>query len=423
MRRATLTTLLTLLPTMLASALAMPGAGAVPAHAGRPAVHAAPARPAAALALLRRVQRSFRHSTARSVDWRFDVAGLGSLRHQASRRTAPASNNKLLVAETALQRLGPTTEFHTAVGARGGMVGNTLRGHLVFQASGDPTLQYPGLLDLARQIRRSGIHQVTGGLIVDDHRYAHRTTAPGWHAGFVPYETGPIDAFAYDENSWKHGSNFIAHTAVVNGRKFVSVLRHHGVRIAPKVRLGSYRYAEPIALTQSQPLSAIVADMLTRSDNFEAEMLLDEIGAAVTGQGRRTTGIKVVRKQARRLGVRIGTVEDGSGLSYADRESPNTLVAWLRATAASSTGSIVRAGLPVACETGTLQHRLCGRWTTGRVFAKTGTLTGITALSGFTTTRSGRAVVFSVLVSGARDLGRAMSRVDAAVTAVASYGR
>lgn len=430
MRRAALTSLLTILLTtatttsLTVTGVAAPAAAAAVAVRSVTSANPAPAaRSAAGRDLARRLSRAFRRSTAGVVDWRFDVSGLGSLRHQASRMTPPASNNKLLVAQTALDRLGPEAEFGTKVGARGGVVGHTLSGHLVIRASGDPTLGYPGMLDLARQVRSSGIRRVTGGLIVDDSRYVHRTQAPGWHAGFVPHETGPIDSFAYDENWWKTGSDFIAHTGLVNGRKFVSVLRHHGVRVTPKVRLGSYTHVEPVAVTYSQPLAAIVTDMLTRSDNFEAEMLLDELGAVVTGQGRRTSGSAVIRQESRRLHARIGSVNDGSGLSYADRESPNTLVGWLRATAASSTGGVVRAGLPVACETGTLQHRLCGRWTTGRVFAKTGTLSHITALSGFTTTRSGRAVVFSVLVSRARDLSRAMSRVDAAVTAVASFDR
>lgn len=414
MRRAAITLLTTSLAAT-AVGLVAPVAGAAPARAGA-------TRASSAQLLHTSITRAFRGSTAKVVDWRFDVTGVGSLQQSASRMTAPASNNKLLTAQTALARLGAGYVFQTPVGTKGSVDSHgVLHGHLVVRGSGDPLLADANLRDLAKQIRQAGITRVTGGLIVDDSRYVHRTTAPGWRAGFTPDETGPIDAFAVDGNEWNHSATYIAHTGVGNGHRFVQVLRKHGVRIVPDVRLGSYSGAHTIATETSQPLSALVSYMLTVSYNFEAEMMLDELGAVVKGQGQRTTGLAVVRAESRRLAAPLGQVYDGSGLSYSDRESPTSLVRWLEASSLTPTASTLRAGLPIACETGTLEYRMCGRWTKGRVFAKTGTLTRITTLSGYTTTRSGRPVTFSILVSRAADIYKAEAAIDRAVNSVASF--
>jgi D-alanyl-D-alanine carboxypeptidase/GNAT superfamily N-acetyltransferase len=359
MRRATLALV------VLAAATAVLGT-AVPAGA-------VTSRSATAV-LRQRIAAALRHSTARVVDWRFDISGVGSIRSHASRLTAPASNNKLFVAQTALDRLGPDFRFQTPVGQRGAVVGHTLHGWLAVRGSGDPLLSDAGLADLARQVKAAGIRKVTGGLLVDDSRYVHRTTAPGWRAGFTPTETGPIDAFAVDGNEWNRSRQYIAHTGADNGLRFVSILRKHHVKIPRTVRLRPYGTATTIATLQSDPLAGLVSYLLVHSYNFEAEMLLDELGAAVKGQGRRTTGLAVILAEGRRLDASPKKIVDGSGLSYADRESPNRIVRWLQATAASQTGEAVRAALPVSCRTGTLEHRLCARWAAGRVAAKTGTL-------------------------------------------------
>jgi D-alanyl-D-alanine carboxypeptidase/D-alanyl-D-alanine-endopeptidase (penicillin-binding protein 4) len=415
----------------VAGALSCLTVAAVPAAAAtvsRAATAASGPATAAAAATARadlraKLTDAFRGSTARHVDWRFDVDGVGSLRHDAARQTAPASNNKLFIGETALQVLGSDYRYDTEVRSTGTRTGHTLHGALVLQASGDPVLDRSDLARLARRVHRAGIRRVTRGVVVDDSRYGHRSHAPGWKKRFTPDQVGPVDAFAVDENAWSRSRAFIRHTGRANGGLFAAALRRHEVAVSGGTRVG--RPAQPAAVTRerSEPLGLMVAYMLTESDNFVAEMLLDELGAAAGSRGGRKPGIAVVRAQAHALGVPLGAIHDGSGLSYSDRESPDSEVAWLDAAAASSSGAQLRDDLPVACRTGTLQDRLCGSATTGRVSAKTGTLTGVSALSGYLTTRSGRDVTFSVLLAGMRNPTAGVARIDRAVTAVAGFRR
>ncbi len=74
----------------------------------------------------------------------------------------------------------------------------------------------------------------------------------------------------------------------------------------------------------------------------------------------------------------------------------------------------------VACTRGTLSFRFRGTPAEGNVRAKTGTVHGGIALSGYGTTAGGRGFVFSVLVNGAR-APAAERPLDALIAAVAAH--
>lgn len=76
--------------------------------------------------------------------------------------------------------------------------------------------------------------------------------------------------------------------------------------------------------------------------------------------------------------------------------------------------------LPVAGETGTLRGRLLAEPTAGNVRAKTGSIIGGRALSGYLTDSEGRRVVFSMIVNGPR-AGEAVPVIDRLVTILAEW--
>jgi D-alanyl-D-alanine carboxypeptidase/D-alanyl-D-alanine-endopeptidase (penicillin-binding protein 4) len=88
---------------------------------------------------------------------------------------------------------------------------------------------------------------------------------------------------------------------------------------------------------------------------------------------------------------------DGSGLSRADRTTAQQVVRLLDRMNGQDTAATWRASLPVAGQTGTLRTRMRRTAAAGRCSAKTGTLIGVSALSGYCTTTGGRNVAFSFL--------------------------
>jgi serine-type D-Ala-D-Ala carboxypeptidase/endopeptidase (penicillin-binding protein 4) len=90
---------------------------------------------------------------------------------------------------------------------------------------------------------------------------------------------------------------------------------------------------------------------------------------------------------------------DGSGLSRKNLVSPRTLVETLRAIAQSPNRDAFHASLAVAGQSGTLRNRFLGTPIAGHFYGKTGTLQGISALSGFLELPSSPPFLLSILVN------------------------
>jgi D-alanyl-D-alanine carboxypeptidase/D-alanyl-D-alanine-endopeptidase (penicillin-binding protein 4) len=184
-----------------------------------------------------------------------------------------------------------------------------------------------------------------------------------------------------------------------------SLLRRRGIRVSLRTsRLAPSRRAaasETLATVTSSPLRRLVRSTNTFSINYYAEMLLKSLAADARGTGTTRHGAAIARAFASQAGGRLFAV-NGSGLSRADRASPRTVGALLDRMLESD--EEVRAAfldsLAVAGRTGTLARRMRGTAAHGRCAAKTGTLTGVSALSGYCDTGNGRLIAFSILMTG-----------------------
>jgi D-alanyl-D-alanine carboxypeptidase/D-alanyl-D-alanine-endopeptidase (penicillin-binding protein 4) len=141
--------------------------------------------------------------------------------------------------------------------------------------------------------------------------------------------------------------------------------------------------------------------------------------AAPTAIGTTKAGASAAMAYARSLGARA-TLVDGSGLSRSDRAAPREVVRLLDRLRDQADFPALYASLPVAGRDGTLAGRMRSGPARGRCHAKTGTLTGVSALSGFCTTRSGRTLAFSVLMNNA-NVYTARSIQDRVAQALAGY--
>lgn len=380
----------------------------------------APATPEQRDALRRRLETALGGSTARTLSVSIEVEGYGAvLRRESGHPLPPASTQKSYVGLSALVALGPYARLRTEVARTAEPVGGVLNGHLWLVAGGDPYLTKAGLRALARDVRSAGITTVTGGVRLDDSRYDARRTAPGWKSSFVPQQSGPLSALAVDRNRWRTDRAFLADPALPAAVLFRDYLRAEGVTVGTVRRERRPATAVPVAQRVSGPVPAVVRRALKDSDNFATELLLKELGRVVRGEGSSAGGLSAVREVLGEHAVPVGAGADGSGLSAHDRQTTDGQVLLLKAAEASGSGADFRAALPIGCRDGTLRRRYCGTAAQGRVFAKTGTLAGVRALTGYTETASGRTVWFSFQLTGVRDGGRALAAVDRAVVALA----
>lgn len=208
---------------------------------------------------------------------------------------------------------------------------------------------------------------------------------------------GTVGATTYERRRIMDPARFTAST-------FARLLAEKtGAKALPVTRGQADPDATLVAQHESEPLPQVLSAALVFSNNFTSEQVLRTLGRHLSGQpGDWDNG----RIALERFWTAIGrdaselTFENASGYSERGRLTAEAIVALLALTQreGSAAASLVDI-LPASGKHGTMRHRL--RRARGRVRAKTGTLSGASALSGLVTSRDGRrSLGFSILVNG-----------------------
>ena len=142
-----------------------------------------------------------------------------------------------------------------------------------------------------------------------------------------------------------------------------------------------------------------------RSQNFYAESLVKQVGAHRCGHGSWADGVKVIGELMASIGILPGELRmvDGSGMSRENQASPRAITTLLRHMFYDPAGPELVKSLPFSGEDNkSWKRRLATPPYFGNVFAKTGTLAGVSALSGYARGVSGKSYAFSILLNGTR---------------------
>ncbi|HEX2095604.1 MAG TPA: D-alanyl-D-alanine carboxypeptidase/D-alanyl-D-alanine-endopeptidase [Longimicrobiaceae bacterium] len=478
--------------------------GCTPAVRSAPALTPAPAPLAAAL------DSVFGDTAFARAHWGVLVRSLDTgatlYRRDSGRMFVPASNMKVVTGAAALEALGPEFRYRTRLSATGPVQDGTLRGDLVVEGSGDPTIsaRFGGdpravFRAWADSLRARGIQRVAGRLVGDDDAFddvplgrgwawddvdapysaevsalelnegmASVRVAPGARAGeparvaldpptgYVPMANRAVTAAAGTRVTVEvardpEGTGIVVSGAVPldtmgveegvavrdNTRYFATVLREtlqaagievQGVAADADALPEAERSAVRTTLFAhaSPPLREILPVFLKPSQNQIGEILLKTLGRELRGEGSAQAGRAVTDSLVRMWGLdpRQLAQADGSGLSRYNLVSPELLAGILERMTRSPHREVWNAALPVAGVDGTLAGRLRGTPLQGRVHAKTGTLSGVRALSGYLPGPDGERLVFSILLNHHTLTAREADRViDAALLRIATGRR
>jgi len=315
-----------------------------------------------------------------------------------------ASTQKLLVAAAALATLGGDAHFTTrAVAPAAPVDGRVDRLWLV--GGGDPVLatgDYSAFLQsqgktkgdattsletLADAIVSKGVRAIPGGVIGDDSRYDQQRSVSTWKDSYrTSGDVGPLGALTVNDgfSSWSPSVKVPVDDPARNAAATLTeLLRARGVDVGSADVGTAPASTVEVAQVTSPDLRAIVASMLSSSDNLTAELLTKELGYHEAKTGTTAAGVTAVVAKLRELGVPIadGALHDGSGLDRGNRVSCDVLVATL-ALAARPELATLYDGLPVAGQTGTLHDQFLGTSLVGNLRGKTGSLDGVSGLAG-----------------------------------------
>ena len=400
------------------------------------AVGAAPAAASTSPALLGTLSRSSAAAGSRSGAMVVELpSGRTLFASRADTPRVPASNEKLYTTSVSLLRFGAAGRLTTTVLGAGTLSAGTFTGNLYLRGGGDPTFGSAGFVsrawgtgatvsDLARAVARAGIGRVRGDIVGDESYFDRRRGVPSTGYAFS-YDIGaPLSALEFNRGlANTNGSAIQSHPAAFAANQLRAALRAAGVRVIGSIREGATpATARRLARVSSPPMSTLIRLTNVPSDNYLAEMLLKDLGAAFGAGGSTAAGTAVVRAQLARFGIQPAALVDGSGLSHRDHTSPRQVVTLLSRMAASpSLAQPFRSSLAVACRSGTLAFRMCGTAASGRCRGKTGTLSGVSALSGYCPVSGGRTIAFSFLMNGVGNSGAHILQ-NRMAAAIAAYG-
>lgn len=311
----------------------------------------------------------------------------------------PASTLKVLTAVAALDELGPRTRFTTEVKAAAAPANGVVDGDVWLIGDGDPLLAtadyaatfknqpqiYTDMAKLADSIVAAGVRQISGAVVGDESRYDTQRYLPTWKAAYrLDGDIGPASALVVNDGFVEFTGRKVAassppqHAAGV----LTGLLQARGVIVGVAPGAGAApRRAVRLAAVDSPPVSEIVGEMLSESDNLTAELLTKEMGAEA-GAGTTAAGVRALLDALKDEGLPVDrvTMVDGSGLDRANRATCGALMAAVDDS--GPTGPVVE-GFAVANRTGTLARRFVNHPAAGRLRAKTGSLDGVTGLTGF----------------------------------------
>lgn len=214
------------------------------------------------------------------------------------------------------------------------------------------------------------------------------------------------------------------------GEALLHFLELRGIQVKGKLRRGhmDFRGTVPVAARYSEPLADVISTLNKYSNNFMAEMILKTVAAEVEGvPGTWEKGSAVLARFLGEVGVKDGgfVVGNGSGLNDVNRVTPEQITRVLDAMHRRfDVAPEFIASLATAGASGTITGRFNDSVAVSRLRAKTGSLTGVSALSGYVVTRDEEVLAFSVMMNDyegrARDMWGIQDRIG---IALASLGR
>ena len=206
------------------------------------------------------------------------------------------------------------------------------------------------------------------------------------------------------------------------GTVFSELLQKYGVATTGRVVLDSSVTMAPALFTFEHRIDTVLTFMNKVSDNLTAETMLKVLAARKAGvPGSAENGARVVNQFLASAGIdtNLIAVADGSGLSRYDLTTPAATITLLKKMYADQENfPLYYYTLPIAGVDGTIGRRMRGTLAAGNLHAKTGTLSGVTALSGYVRTLDGEWLAFSIMMQNYAGSSREYRAVQDAIGAV-----
>jgi len=308
--------------------------------------------------------------------------------YNAKQTMRPASTMKLLTAVTAIDQLGMNYRYRTALRYTGAVKDSVLTGDLYCVGGMDPMFETKDMNAFVQSVKALGVDTIRGRLVAVTNFKEENLLGEGWCWDDDNPELSPLLVDRKNE--------FMS--------RFMQGLRDAGIVVEAPCTTGSVPKDALTLSACSHSLKEILEPMLKESDNLYAESMFFQIASL---QGVRPAKAAHARQLIKKTLGKAGVSEipyriaDGSGLSLYNYVTPEILTRLLiYAYRDQRIFMNLYAALPIAGQDGTLKKRMKEPYVSGKVRAKTGTLSGISSLAGYALTPNYHMLAFCIINQG-----------------------
>ncbi len=370
----------------------------------------------------------------------------------------PASNMKVITSAAGLLYLGPDYNFQTDLYYDGYISNDTLYGDIFINGACDPDFVTKDLYTFVDAIKSLNISVITGNIYGDVSFKDSLHWGKGWMWDDDPSSDAPYlsalnlndncvevnydskeklittnpkskyidikrietDEELFIDRNWLERKNEIkivgkddnktysTKVNVLNPELFFlkvlsEVLDSNWVKVLGNLETRHLNGTEIFLTSFSRKYSDVIVNLNKESDNLSAEMTLLALSEMFYGKpANAKNGIKVLEKMIEQIGLdpKDYRLVDGSGVSHYNVVSTNLFVSILKYfyNEKPELYRILYDSFPIAGVDGTLEYRMKKTLAENNVHAKTGTLTGVSTLSGYLTTIKNHTIAFSIMM-------------------------
>ncbi|MHB1686670.1 MAG: D-alanyl-D-alanine carboxypeptidase/D-alanyl-D-alanine endopeptidase [Ignavibacteriaceae bacterium] len=333
----------------------------------------------------------------------------------------PASNTKLFTTAAALNLMGGNFPLSTKILSNVEVRNGVLNGNLYIKGYGNSVFTEQDLIEMIRELKRNGIKKITGDIIGDDSYFDEDYSRDDWiNDELTNYKLPPVSALVLDRNRMtvrekvrvkirrrRYKIKYVTvYKDVSNPPLFVAqVLRKDLVKNGIRVGGEAVKGITPKSAKALSESTILLKDLIKiidkHSDNFLAECLFKTIGAVSTGtQGNAFYSTQAVMRFIKDNGIfSEGTsLVDGSGLSRYDLVTVGAIAGVLEKMYFDQKNyKDFYNALSIAGVDGTLRNRMIGTPAENNFHGKTGTLNGVSSLSGYLRLSNGTDLIVSII--------------------------
>jgi len=325
----------------------------------------------------------------------------------------PASNTKLFTTATALEIMGGSYILSTQILTDDNdLTDGKVDGNIYIKGLGNSVFTSEDLTEMAAGLHKLGIKEITGKVIGDDTFFDDVYTRDDWIKDEnANVKLAPISALVIDRNKTrvkkKSRGRLRSYTVNVSNpplfaaEQLVEKMVEFEIKVVGSAEKGETPLTAQLLLEETIELRELVKLINKNSNNFLAECLFKTIGAVASSkQGNSFYSTQAILTFIEDNGIYSeGTsIVDGSGISRFDQITAGAIVGLLeRMYFDIKNFNDYYNSLSIAGVDGTLNERMYNTDAENNFRGKTGTLNGVSSLSGYLATANGDDLIVSII--------------------------